>query len=190
MPWEGKYRYFKQPSGISPHTLLLGHIRGLKASFEAMPAKIETMMDKSGSCGESLIDQIVRAVGEASQHSAMSNYIISIKQMIEDMDVARETAGNRQHQTQRGSVKHMRLLGEFKHGNDDYRRVPSTWKFPSLSLQPMHTYWHCGNNSETLSPMKFLEPQDLVHMGTSALETLSKIGGGMAIIDNSAKKKA
>ena len=83
-------------------------------------------MDKRDSCGGLSIDHIIRAVGEAPQLHVMSNGIISIKQMIADIDVARGTAGNRQHQTQRGSGKHMWLLREFKHGNDDYRRVLST----------------------------------------------------------------
>jgi hypothetical protein len=52
------------------------------------------MMDRRDSCGGLLIDQIIRAVGEAPQLSVMSNDIISIKQMIADIDIARETAGN------------------------------------------------------------------------------------------------
>ena len=32
-----------------------------------------------------------------------------------------------------------------QHLNKIYHRVPPTWKFPLLNLQPMYVYWHCGN---------------------------------------------
>ena len=79
MPWEDKCRYFKQPTGIPPHAILPGYIRGLKTSFEAMPARIEAMMDKCDYRGGLLIDKVIRAVREPPQLSAMSNDIISIK---------------------------------------------------------------------------------------------------------------
>ena len=97
MPWEeDKCRYFKQPTGIPPHSLLLGYVRGLKDSFEALPSKLEAMLDRRKASSGLALDQIVRAVEEAPQMSAMLNDIASIKRMMADGGVA---AGGGTHST-------------------------------------------------------------------------------------------
>ena len=66
MPWENHYRYFKQPTGIPPHSLLLGYVRGLKQSFgglaksfDALPGKIGEMLNEQATRVGLTLNQIV-----------------------------------------------------------------------------------------------------------------------------------
>ena len=66
----------------------------------------------------------------------------------------------------------IRLLRQFKHGDgNDYMRVPPSWRFPKLALQAMYSYWHCGNKVNNIPLMRFLEHQDLKHLGARAPPT-------------------
>ena len=150
MPWEDKKcRYFKMSTGIPPHALLLGYIRGLKESFDtlmhfnmhALPDKIEAMTERreSGRNGGLSLGEVMKAVEEAPMMSTMSDDVASIKRMIAAGNVVRGTTGG----TAGGSVRTetnmqtLRLLREFSHGGNDYRRVPPSWNIPQSGLQSM-----------------------------------------------------
>ena len=82
-----------------------------------------------------------------------------------------------------------RFMREFRHGDGDYRRVPRTWVFPTLGLQPLCVYWHTGDEEKNFPPMKFLERRDVVHIGKRAQPDLSEIRRVMTLIDNRVKSK-
>ena len=77
----------------------------------------------------------------------------------------------------------------FEHDDGHYRRVPPDWKFPSLPLQEMYTYWHCGDVEKEYPPMKFLERRDVIHISKRASTSLSEIRRVMTVIDDHAKSK-
>ena len=140
MPWEDKKcRYFKMSTGIPPHALLLGYIRGLRESFDtlmhfnmhALPDKIEAMMERreSGRNSGLSLDEIMNAVKEAPMMTAMSNDIASIKRMIAGGDRVCGTAGG-SARTEKNSSQTLRLLRKFSHGGNDYRRVLPSWNIP------------------------------------------------------------
>ena len=70
-----------------------------------------------------------------------------------------------------------------------YRRVPRTWIFPTLGLQPLYVYWHTGDEEKNFPPMKFLERRDVAHIGKRAPPNLSEIRRVMTLIDNRVKNK-
>ena len=78
---------------------------------------------------------------------------------------------------------------QFEHDDGEYRRVPSDWKFPRLPLQPMYTYWHCGDVEKDYPPIKFLERKDIAHISKRAHISLCEIRRVMTLIDNRAKSK-
>ena len=190
MPWEGdKISYFSQPSGIPPHTLLLGYIRGLKECFDELPSKIEAMLDTRDRRGGLSIDQIIRAVGESPKIVTMSDDMATIKQMIANGIVTRGGNESNPSGAERRRSRSARLLREFKHGENNYRRVPPGWKFPKLNLQAMYLYWHCGDECGNIPRMKFLDKSDVKHLGKRAGVMLWEIGLVMTLIDNRAKQK-
>ena len=107
-------------TGIPPHSLLLGYIRGLKESFNGLPAKIEAMMDRreSGRNGRLSLGEIMNAIEEAPMMTAVLNDIASIKRVIADRDGVRGTVGN-SSRTERSSGQTLRLLHKFSHGGND-----------------------------------------------------------------------
>lgn len=123
--------------------------------------------------------------------TTVSHDVASIKRMIAAGDVVRGTAGG----TAGGSVRTetnsqtLRLLREFSHCGNDYRRVPPSWNIPQSGLQSMHLYWHCGDETKNIPPMKFLEKRDVRHLGRRAPTTLAEIRRVMTIIDGRAKSK-
>ena len=67
------------------------------------------------------------------------------------------------------------------------RRVPTGWKFPKLGLQGMYLYWHSGDEAKNIPPMKFLEPNDVKHLGKRSRTSLGEVRKVMSLIDNEAK---
>ena len=192
MPWENRCCYFKQPTGIPPHSLLLGYIRGLKdsfggfvQSFNELPSKVEEMLDARATRGGLTLDQIIRAVEQAPQLSGMSKDVAHIKQMMSRNDQQEHKDADVERRTERT----VRFMREFKHGAGDYRQVPRTWIFPTLGLQPLYVYWHTGDEEKNYPPMKFLEKRDVIHLGKRANVTLCEIKRVMALIDDRAKSK-
>ena len=180
MPWEGKSRYFKPASGIPPHILHLAALRDLKEQVvNLLPQKIEEMLDRRNMNGQLSMDQVIQAVENGPRLAAMANDIAALRRMNADAG----TTNN----TRRMPDRNARLMREFKHGENLYRRVPPSWKFPSLGLQQMYVYWHCGNESQHIPPMKFLDSDDVKHNGKRARTSLAELRKVMHLIDNRAK---
>eukprot|EP00584_Thalassiosira_punctigera_P018498 CAMPEP_0172554986 /NCGR_PEP_ID=MMETSP1067-20121228/57433_1 /TAXON_ID=265564 ORGANISM="Thalassiosira punctigera, Strain Tpunct2005C2" /NCGR_SAMPLE_ID=MMETSP1067 /ASSEMBLY_ACC=CAM_ASM_000444 /LENGTH=579 /DNA_ID=CAMNT_0013343477 /DNA_START=33 /DNA_END=1772 /DNA_ORIENTATION=+ len=76
----------------------------------------------------------------------------------------------------------------YEHDDGVKRRVPSTWKFPMLGVEDMYILWHCEQEEEKLSPMKFLQATDVSHVKRSK-SNLSEVRAVMTIIDLEAAKK-
>mmetsp|Transcript_6132 Transcript_6132/g.13436 ORF Transcript_6132/g.13436 Transcript_6132/m.13436 type:complete len:353 (-) Transcript_6132:11-1069(-) len=55
----------------------------------------------------------------------------------------------------------IRLVRQFKHPDGIDRHVPPSWTFPSLPLQSMYLYWHCGDEEQQIPPIKYFEPIDV-----------------------------
>ena len=190
MPWEDRFRYFKQPTGIPPHSLLLGHFWGLKPSFEKpgqklneLPIKSGEMLDERDTHGGLTLDQIVQAVEQAPQLSGISKDVTHIKQMMsKNNEHEHEDVG-----AQRRIRQTARFMREFKHGKNDYRRVPRTWTFSTLGLQPLYVYWHSGDEEKNPLPHDFLERRDVAHINKKAPAVLSEIRRVMTLIDKHAE---
>ena len=82
-----------------------------------------------------------------------------------------------------------RFMREFKHRENDYRRVPRTWTFPTLGLQPLYVYWHSGDEEKKYSPTMFLERRDVARINNRAPAVLSEIQCVMTLIDKRAETK-
>ena len=89
----------------------------------------------------------------------------------------------------RCAARTARFMCEFKHEDDDYKRVPRTWIFPILGLQSLYVYWHAGDEEKYYPPMKFLEGRDVAHIGKRAHTTLCENRRVMTLINDRVKSK-
>ena len=85
--------------------------------------------------------------------------------------------------------QNIRLVCEFKHEDGKYRPVPSSWTFPSLQLQNMYLYWHCGHEASKVPPMKFFQNKDIDFLGKRARVGLCECRRVMEAIDKEATRK-
>ena len=160
---------------------------GLAQSFDALPGKIGEMLDERATRGALTLDQIVRAAEQAPQLTGISKDVALIKQMTSGHE--RQEHADARVETRRGMGPTARFMCEFRHRDGDYRRVPRTWVFPTLGLQPLYVYWHTGDEEKNFRPMKFLERRDVVHIDKRAPPALSKIRRVMTLIDDRVKSK-
>jgi hypothetical protein len=87
--------------------------------------------------------------------------------------------------TNRPTPRHnMRVFKQYNHSGK-YRRVPSTWEFPTLPLQNMYVYWHCGDEEKGIPPLKYLEHSDIDFISRGK-KALSEIKSVMQFIDKQA----
>ena len=131
------------------------------------------MLNERATRGGLTLDQIVRAVEQAPQLTGISKDVALIKQMMSRNE--QQEHEDARAERRMGMRQTVRCMREFKHGDGDYRRVPRTWIFPTLGLQPLYVYWHTGDEGKNFPPMKFLERRDVVHVGKRAQPALSEI---------------
>lgn len=186
MPWEGKSKYFKQPTGLPPHSILHAYMREMKELIIDVPQKIENMLNRRQMNGPLSLDQIVRAVENGPRMSAIAADLSSLRQMVAEGGTSGSgsAAGRRSRERELHS---MRLLRQYRHSDGQYKRVPVGWKFPvKLALQSLYAYWHIGDEVQHVPPMKYLENSDVNQLGKRARSTLSEIRKVMLLIDTRA----
>ena len=193
MPWESHYKYFKPATGLPPHVILYAYIKSLDVKIEDMPKKMEELLDRRQMAGPLSLDQIARAVENGSRITAMANDISALMTMVQENTVRLAAAApvpasvDVNQTTQRPFA---RLHAQYKHSTDGkYRRVPSSWQFPKISLQAMYQYWHYGDAANNIPPAKYLQKSDVEYLGKAANIRLCELKKVMTAIDNEATAK-
>lgn len=128
------------------------------------------------------LEAIVNAVQNGLVMTAMAADIAGLRQSLATDGQLRTRDGSRNAST----LRPMRLAGaDYTHEDGVDRRVPHTWTFPSLPLQNMYVYWHCGDEAGHIPPMKWFEASD-VNFLKRGLKKLSEIRRVMQFLDTSA----
>jgi hypothetical protein len=186
MPWEDKYKYFQPATGLPPHIIISAYMRGMHEDILAIPAKIEEMLQQRQMAGPLSLAQIAERIENGPKMKAMQEDLAFLKNHLLNGGTGIHVAAGTSVGTRiRPTTRHnMRLFKEYHH-NGNYRRVPSTWKFPALPLQNMYVYWHCGDEEGGIPPMKYLECSDIdfIKRGKKALSEIKSV---MQFIDKQA----
>ena len=115
--------------------------------------------------GQLSLEQILRAIKNGPKMTAMAKDINALRRMQEENS---NQGGDGNCRT--AMRQNIRLVWEYKHKKDGkYLRVPSSWRFPTLPLQNMYLYWHCGNVKENIPPMKCFQNADVCFFGKPSL---------------------
>lgn len=187
MPWQNHYRFFKPATGIPPHVMIYAYLRQVREEVNNIPNRLEEILDNRQMIGGLSMNQITDSVVNSPMMQAMARDVSKIMRWVNAGGNAVATTGVANDR--RVPRQNMRLQREYKHGDGRYRRVPSNWRFPSLGLQNLYVYWHCGDESNNIPPMKYLDNHDVSFLGKRARSTLSEHKKIMAIIDNAARQK-
>jgi len=70
----------------------------------------------------------------------------------------------------------------------DRKRTPTTYKFPMLNLERMYLLWHCGDDDQQISAMKYFNKKDVAHVARG-IASLSEVRKLMGNIDLEARKR-
>lgn len=177
MPWEQHHIYFSQPSGIPPHVTQLNELREIKVLIkEWLPRYLlENRMNGPVSAGQ--IGRIVET------SPAIRSLERSLATLIEAVH-RRPAIGNDGDSGGTDAAGSRYQL--FQHADGKSRRIPPDWKIPGLSLQHMYVYWHCGDESQKISPIKMLQKIDVSPLGNTGKVTLCSLKRLMGIIDRGA----
>lgn len=191
MPWEDHYeKYFQKATGIPPHVVLMAYIKGMQADISGLtnavqniPSELDRLLERRQMAGPLSLESIVDAVQNGPVMTGMARDVARLTEMLTDGGQLR-TDGSRNTSNQR-AAHNMRLVTQYRHADGEYRRVPRTWTFPSLHLQNMYTYWHCGDEESDIPPMKMLETKDVKFLNRGR-KKLSEIRCVMKFLDNAA----
>ena len=83
-----------------------------------------------------------------------------------------------------------RLHRQYRHPDGKERRVPPSWTFPSkVQLLAQYQYWHFGDASKQIPPMKYLHISDVDFLGKHARKRLNEYALDMGKIDKEAASK-
>ena len=122
-------------------------MRGMHEDILAIPSKIEEMLQQRQMAGPLSLAQITERIENGPNMKAMQEDLAFLKNHLLNGNTGISAAvGGGVSLTNRPTPRHnMRLFKQYNHSGK-YRRVPSTWKFPTLPLQNMYVYWHCGDD--------------------------------------------
>ena len=133
---------FKPATGLPPHVMIYAHLKETNHNVSAMPDRIFQQIESRGMLGDLSLVQITRAVEDGHRLTTMANGIAALRRIVQEGIIS--AGGSHDRSAARQNI---RLVCEFKHGDGKYSRVPSSWTFPSLQLQNMYLYWHCGHEA-------------------------------------------
>lgn len=193
MPWEDHYIFFAPATGLPPQVMLYSYIRGLKKEvtegFANIPKVFRELFDERTMNGQLSLTQLTRAVEDGPKMNAMANDIAAMRSLIEQYGYAAAAAGEGAGMSQRNVARpNIRLVRQYVHSSDGKcRRIPADWTFPSLPLQAMYVYWHCGEDDK-IPPMKWFQNDDVSFLKRGR-QNLSECRKVMTAIDNEAEKK-
>jgi hypothetical protein len=157
-------------------------ITGLTTAVQNVPSEIERLLERRQMAGPLSLESIVNAVQNGPVMTGMAADVARLAQLLADdgqlrIDGSRNASARRAH--------NMRLIAEYRHADGEYRHVPHTWKFPSLHLQNMYIYWHCGDEEGNIPPMKKFETRNVSFLGRGR-KKLSEIRCVMKFLDTAA----
>ena len=136
MPWEGTAKYFKRATGLPPHVMLYSFIKGIECQVRDIPKRMEDMLDKRQMAGPLSLERVMEAVEKSPIMAKIANDLASLRR--QNHSLAASAAATAEHATINRPYNVMaRLQREYQHPDKIYHRVPPTWKFPLLNLQPM-----------------------------------------------------
>eukprot|EP00986_Skeletonema_menzelii_P017832 scaffold22390_cov91-Skeletonema_menzelii.AAC.1 len=192
MPWEDNYeKYFHKTTGIPPHVVLMAYIKGLQADMRGVvqavqnvPSEVERLLERRQMAGPLSLESIVNAVENGAVMTGMAANVSTLMQLLLTEGGQLRIDGSRNISGQR-HAHNMRLVSQYRHADGEYRRVPHTWKFPSLPLQNMYIYWHCGDEEGNIPPMKMFETRDVKFLQRGS-KKLSEIRCVMKFLDTAA----
>ena len=180
MPWQKHYKYFKPATGLPPHVLMYAYVKDVQQDVNDIPRKLEELLDSRQMLGgvpiNQITDLIITAVENGAMLRSMTRDVATIMTLVRDGGGAfagTDAGSNRRDPTSRR--RNMRLQRQYTHSLDGKsRRVPPSWKFPKLELQNLYAYWHCGDETNNIPPMKYLDKYDVDFLGKRARSTLSE----------------
>ena len=76
----------------------------------------------------------------------------------------------------------------YEHEDGSKLKVPSTWKFPMVSLQDIYVLWNCKDETNKIEPMKTFNSSDVSFLHKGA-KNLAEVRGMMNIISKEAASK-
>jgi hypothetical protein len=193
MPWEAHYKYYKPASGLPPHVILYAYVKSLDLQIQDIPRKLEELLDRRQMAGPLPLEQIARAVENGPRIAAMA---AGMTAMAEDIRALRTAAQNNSTgevtnnvDNRGGNDPTARLHRQYRHPDGKERRVPVSWQIPKLTVQSMYLYWHCGDETRQIPPMKYFHNSDVEHLGKSARVRLSEMRKVMGAIDAASAAK-
>jgi len=175
---------FKPATGLPPHVMIYAHLKETNHNVSAMPDRIFQQIESRGMLGDLSLVQITRAVEDGHRLTTMANGIAALRRIVQEGIIS--AGGSHDRSAARQNI---RLVCEFKHGDGKYSRVPSSWTFPSLQLQNMYLYWHCGHEALKNPPTKFVQHKDIDFLGKQARISLRECRRVMEAIDKEATHK-
>ncbi len=215
MPWEDHYIYFADSSGLPPHVTQLSKLQEIlkrqdesdakmeahhnktDAKIDALPGVLEELLDDRQMAGPVSVSQIKKLIDDSPRmkkmeaaskkmEAAVTNLATTVAQ--QSTLVARRAASDVDMDT--GTIEGTGSAGSryqlFQHEDGKSRRIPSGWKIPSLSVQHMYSYWHCGDESSKISPIKLFNKVDLAAIPKSGVKDWQNLKRLMRDVDAAA----
>ena len=71
----------------------------------------------------------------------------------------------------------------FQHEDGSWKRVPSDWKFPTVSFEEAYVLYHCGPKDGNTSPIKMFMPWDMKRKPSRAHTDLGELKNICEIVD-------
>ena len=161
-----------------------------------MPQKFEAMLDRRQMAGPLSLDEIAQAVENGPRITAIANDIATLRRVTRR--VIQENVGvagannNTQASTSVNPLTQQplaRLQRQYQHPDGKVRRVPPSWEFPKISLLAMYQYWHYGDATKKIPPMKYLHASDVDYLGKGSRVRLAEVRKIMTAIDGEATAK-
>lgn len=135
------------------------------------------------------LEQIAHAVEKGPRMAAMARDLAALRNSMNHssaVGAVTNASGGERIATQQPLA---RLHVQYKHSDGKYRRVPPSWVFPKVGLQVMYQYWHCGDESNRIPPIKFFANSDVDFLGKTSRIRLSELRKVMSAIDDEAALK-
>jgi hypothetical protein len=133
--------------------------------------------------------QIGRVVEESPQIIAMRKEMAEMKQMMRRRLAVDGDDGTGGNATTLFTPQNASLICQYLHTDGNTRRVPSTWTIPKLPIRQMYLYWHCGDITQNIPPMKYFQSSDLSFLNKRSKSNMSELKKVMGDIDSAAASR-
>ena len=159
VPWEdGAELYFEDASGIPPHTLVLNGIKELKEVVKGILPAFDKAMNDHQMCGNLSEERMSQLVHQ--RDTAVLNKLEELKRDVAELKSGGGKGGSAEGRTPGG--KQNSPYRWFTH-HGKMQRVPDGWQFPFCDMQTAYGWWHHGDETAGVSPMKMMVRSDMAH---------------------------